>query len=150
VDVVVTARDRPWPRPSPYEDGAVCALRRHVPLVVLGTALHPFEHWVSSGVDDVNHLVDACESAAVAPLVHHGEIASGAATAVLEMAGVDPAGTTASVHHQRGRLRVELALPPHPEGVESNVVASVLTALRELDPHAPGIDVSLVEQRDRA
>jgi len=146
VDVVVTARDRPWPRPSPFEDGAICALRRHVPLVVLGTAVHPFESWVTSRIEDDRDLVPACEGAANAPLGRHSAVAAAAAAGVLERADVDSSGAAASVRHDRGRLRVELVLPPHPDRMESNIVASVLSALREIDPHAAGIEVSLTER----
>jgi hypothetical protein len=145
VDVVVTARDRPWPRPSPFEDGAICALRRHVPLVVLGTAVHPFEGWVTGRVDDDRELVRACEDAAASSLARHSAVAAAAAQTVLERAGVDPEGVAASVRHDRGRLRVELVLPPHPDQLESNVVASVLSALRGLDPYATGIEVSIAK-----
>jgi hypothetical protein len=146
VDVVVTARDRPWPRPSPFEDGAICALRRHVPLVVLGTAVHPFESWVTARVDDDRELVRACEDAAAASLTRHSTVAASAAQTVLERAGLDPEGAAASVRHERGRLRVELVLPPHPDQLESNIVASVLSALRQFDPHAAGIEVSIAER----
>lgn len=150
VDVVVDARDRPWPRPSPFEDGAICALRRHVPLVVLGTALHPFEQWVTRGIDDIVDLAPACEEAAAAALPRHGEVATAAAREIVELAGIDPDGTAATVRHQRGALLVELVLPPHAEGVQGNVVARLITALRGLDPHARGIDVSITEPGGRA
>ena len=146
VDVVVTARDRPWPRPSPFEDGATCALRQHAPLVVLGTALHPFESWVARSVDDDADLVDACEEAAAAPLPRHSEIATEATRGVLTRVGVDPADTAAIVRHQRGSLLVELDLAPHPDGVEGNMVANVITALRSFDPHAAGINVSIARR----
>jgi hypothetical protein len=111
--------------------------------VVLGTALHPFEQWVARGVDDDADLVDACEEAATAPLPRHSEIATDAARGVLERVGVDPADTTVIVRHQRGSLLVELDLAPHPDGVEGNMVANIITALRSFDPHAAGIDVSI-------
>jgi hypothetical protein len=145
VDVVVSARDRPWPRPSPFEDGAICALRRHVPLVVLGTALHPFEQWVTRGVDDADELVTACSEAAAAPLAGHGDVASAAARVRLERAGVDPEATATTVRHVRGRLAVEVTLPPGTDELRGNIVASVITALRGFDRHAPGIDVSVAD-----
>jgi hypothetical protein len=143
VDVVVTARDRSWPRPSPFEDGATCGLRRHAPLVVLGTALHPFEQWATRGVDNDADLVEACEEAAAAPLPRHSEIATEAARGVLTRVAGEPTDSAAIVRHQRGRLIVELDLAAHPEEVEGNVVANVIAALRSFDPHAAGIDVSI-------
>ena len=77
VDVVVAARDRAWPRPSPFEDGAVCALRRHVPMVVTGptTDLHPYEPYGAREVPPDGDLVTTCEEAAAAPLEGHGRVA---------------------------------------------------------------------------
>jgi hypothetical protein len=152
VDVAVTARDRPWPRPSPYEDGAVCALRRNVPLVVtgVGVSLDPFEKWATAETDRDEDLVTACEAAAIAPMARHGEVASAAAREILDHAGCPPDEVDAKVCRQRGGLRVELVLPPAADDCESAITARVLTALRALDPHATGIDISRVRSAPTA
>jgi hypothetical protein len=63
VDVAVTVRGHVHPRPAPLEDGAVCALRRAVPLVTAGrTALNPFAPWSAADVE-VEDVVTACEEA---------------------------------------------------------------------------------------
>ena len=65
VDVAVVVRSHPWPRPSTLEDGAVCAIRRGVPLVVAGrTILDPYERWASVVTNGVDDVVDAVERAA--------------------------------------------------------------------------------------
>jgi hypothetical protein len=143
VDVAVTIRTRPWPRPTPFEDGGKCALRQFVPLVVVGTALHPFESWATCAIDDEDALAEACEEAVRAPLVRHGEVATAALRDVIALAGHDVQDVSATVHRQRGRLLVTALVP---DGIDhtlrSNAVAHALTALRKLDPHAGGIDVS--------
>jgi hypothetical protein len=148
VDVVVTARDRPWPRPTSFEDGAVCALRRHVPLVVLGTALQPFEGWVARGVDDPAELVDACEAASELPLARHSEVATVAARTTVEAAALDGSQVSAIVHHRLGRLHVMLDVPDAARHLLSNIVAHVTTELRVLDPYTAGIDVSTKKGAD--
>jgi len=141
VDVAVTAHGRPWPRPSPFEDGAVCAIRRHVPLVVAGSSVHPFGRWASSEVELDDDVVAACEAAARAPLPEHTEIASNAVREALLRSGVngEPAGAT--VHHHRGRLRVVLEMPGVDRDVEARIAAMVVTALRTFDSVAGGIDL---------
>jgi hypothetical protein len=65
VDVVVTVRGHVRPSPAPTEDGAVCAIRRGVPVVATGrTVLNPFAPWLEADVA-VDDVVDACERAAV-------------------------------------------------------------------------------------
>jgi len=143
VDVVVDARSHPWPRPSRFEDGATCALRRHVPLVVLGTALQPFEPWVNRGIDDEADLVTACECAASAPQRRHEHVATKTAGNLLARARIDATDVRATVRRERGVLKVDLMLPAKAARLESTAVAKVLSTLRELDPYATGIDVSV-------
>ncbi len=77
VDVVVTARDRAWPKPAPLEDGATCGIHRFVPLVVHGTtALEPFDRWAVAETATDAELLDAVERAAGAPLPEHGAVAT--------------------------------------------------------------------------
>ena len=144
VDVAVTIRSGPWPRPTPFEEGSKCALRQFVPLVVVGTPLHPFDDWATRAIPDDEALPEVCEDAASAPLLRHGEIATAAFREVIELAGHDAQQVSATVHRRRGRLLVTAHLP---EGIDhtlrSNVVAHALTALRKFDRHAGGIDVSM-------
>src|SRR5690349_19225505 len=43
VDVAIVHRAHPHPRPTSFEDGVSCALRRKIPVVVAGTtALSPY------------------------------------------------------------------------------------------------------------
>ena len=144
VDVVVTARDRPWPRPSPFEDGAVCGIRQHVPLVVVGATAHPFGKWMEREVDPRDDIVRACEQAAVAPLREHSEIATTAARDAVNGSDVDADAIEVTVCRRAGRLHAAMRLPAHDKRLEEVVSIKVLAALRRFDSFAHGIDVSLV------
>ncbi len=154
VDVVVAARDRAWPKPSPFEDGASCALRRHIPMVVTGpaTMLHPYAPYGAREVPAGGDLVATCEEAVAAPLAGHGQVALECARTVLEVAGIETSDLRVTVHRRpadlRGGLVVDLHLPvalsDEAHGLRSNLVAKVVGALRAHDPHAPSIDVSTV------
>jgi hypothetical protein len=143
VDVVVTARDVTWTRPAPYEEGAVCALRRHTPLVSLHDHNDPFARWTCREVTLVGDLPAAVEEAAAAPLPNHSAVASAAAESVAVAAGVDPTGIGAVVHRSRGALKVKLTLTPAASDLEGTIAARVMTALREIDTSATGIDIGV-------
>jgi hypothetical protein len=141
VDVAVTVRDRAWPRPSPFEDGAICALRRRIPLVVAGrTALQPFERWSSRTLDG-SGLVAACEEAAAAPLPGHGEAARQAASQVITA----PGDVEATVWRRHGALQVEITVPADCADLTTKVAARVTGALRAFDGFATAINVTVAE-----
>ncbi len=143
VDVVVTVRNRAWAQPSPYEDGAVCALRRHIPMVLAGvSALSPFDRWSPRTVDDGEDLVAACEEAATAPLPELGATARDVARLVVATAGRD-GDVDATVWRQHGGLRVELTLPDGCADLAGKAAARVTGALRALDQFATVIDVAV-------
>ncbi|HZP30191.1 MAG TPA: hypothetical protein VFC99_14655 [Acidimicrobiia bacterium] len=148
VDVVVTARDRAWPSPSPYEDGAACALRHHVPMVVHGfTSVHPYDAWARAESRDDSELAALVETVARAPLTEHSDLARATARQVLDAAGLPSDGVDAVVTRRHARLRVMVTLPPGTEAAESSVSAKVLGALRRLDPDARGIDLGFTPAR---
>lgn len=142
VDVVVTARDRAWPRPSPLEDGAVCGIHRLVPLIVHGTTvLEPFERWAMAETTTDDELLDAVAGVAQAPLPEHGVVATRTMCELLATDGIDADGCTVEVRRAHGRLVVTLGLTPEAEPVAPAITVKLLTALRTLDPYADGIDV---------
>lgn len=143
VDVAVTVRDRPLPRPSAYEDGAVCALRRHVPLVAVDAGINPFRPWTRLEVRGTDDVAAACEEAAAAPLPGHSEVATAVARTVIKQAGLEPEGTTAIVHRRRGALKVEIDLPDPAAHLRGMVAARVVTALRDLDKDSTGVDIGI-------
>lgn len=138
VDVVVTARCAPYPRRTAREDGVVCALRRHIPLVVTGGQVeNPFADWTTVEVAEGDDLAAACELAAAAPLRRHSEIAT---AEVVRLVGDDTAG--AVVHRRDGRCVVSLVLPESVGGdVAHDVAVRVADVVRAFDPTATNLDV---------
>jgi hypothetical protein len=63
VDVAVDVRRSYHPEPRPLEQGAICALRARVPIIVAGTATDsPLEPWAADVVvGDVPKIVEAVE-----------------------------------------------------------------------------------------
>jgi hypothetical protein len=142
VDVVVTARDRAWPRPSPLEDGAICGIHRFVPLVVHGTTvLEPFDQWAVAETTTEHELLEAVETAADAPLPEHGAVATTTVRDLLELQGVAAEGSRVEVRRVGGRLVVTLSLTDAAAPHAAAMTVKILTALRSLDPYADGIDV---------
>jgi hypothetical protein len=153
VDVVVTARNRRvndgmWLMPAPLEDGAVCALRRRVPMVVHGlTAMHPFIEWASATSHEDDELLTVVEEVARMPMQAHSDLARETARQVLQAAGLPADDVDAAVVRRDGRLRVTLTLPAGAEAAGSSVAAKVLGALRRFDPAARGIDLGYATAR---
>jgi hypothetical protein len=142
VDVALTVRAHPHPRPSSYEDGVTCALRRFVPLVVAGrAALSPFERWSTTVADGTDDVVDACERAASSPIAPLSVRAEAAAVEALTTLGYDPRGASAVVHRAAGRLVVDVTLPEDSEPARGATATHVHRAVAALAPMAPGIDV---------
>lgn len=145
VDVALTVRARPMPSPAALEDGAACALRASVPLVVTGqTVWNPFIQMPGVTVAH-GDVVAACEAAAAAPLTRHGDAADAALRASLAQSGVDASDVDvarATVTRSRAGLHVTLDVPA---GVPKSAIAlattRVLSAVRELDHGAPAIDI---------
>lgn len=145
VDVVLDVHDARTTAPSAYEDGVACAIRQHVPIVVVSDGTHPYERWSTRQVSSASDVARACEAAARSPLSEHSELAARVAAESLERAGITGRAANATVHRDRGSLKVLLSLPPaHPDGLEQMVVARVISALRGHDRAARGIDVTIV------
>ncbi len=125
------------------EDGARCALRRHVPLVVAGlsdgSSLKPWASAVLQRTDDVTATL---EIAAQAPSAQHGSVAAGAFAGVLEAHGLDGEVAEAVVFRMGGSLHVELRpTGPVDESILEIAAVRVAGALRAFDPYPRVIDV---------
>lgn len=143
VDVALTIRHQASPLPVPLEDGIACALRAHVPVVVAGEAAsNPYQPF--GAVEAGDDVVAACEAASTATLERHGAIALEAFARSLECLGVTDPGARATVHRNRGGLRVVISLSvPVDESVLPLATTRVVGALRAFDRVAPTIDVSV-------
>jgi len=145
IDVVVLARDEANADATVSEDGVRCALRRHIPLALVG-AVDPspyadFAAVISPGFDEV---VAAAERAATSPLAGHTGVARAALRTVLEREGIDAPDAEVSVLRHGTTLTVTLlpGVELDPMVVEAASVR-VLGAVRALDRSATIIDVTL-------
>jgi hypothetical protein len=141
VDVALVVRTGARAQPTLGEDGARCALVQRVPLVVAGAPLFdPFDEFATRTLDRTFDVVDACEQAAAAPIDTLGD----RATEVLAELVPHIVGARAEVTRRSGRLDVHVsnarALTRHER---AQVAVRVMMRLRELDPHAAGIDVMI-------
>jgi hypothetical protein len=142
VDVVVDVRRGPRAEPSPFEDGVRCGLQRHVPLVVAGRILNPFEHYATEVVVGDGDVVGAAERAASSPLPKHSEVALVALGDVLRRRGLDGGGFDVLVFRREGVLTVEAYVGAELDHTTKSVAsARMVGAVRQLDKHANGIDV---------
>jgi len=150
VDVAVTVRSRSVDRPTLLEDGVACALRSHIPVVVAGEVdgPSPYSDWAATVVRR-DEVVEACERAATAPLRRHTSVASAEFARALRTGGFDASDSHAEVFRRHGRLRAVLDPGVVLDRRAADLaVRRVMAAVRELDPTAGGIDVSLPGTED--
>jgi hypothetical protein len=144
VDVALTVRAHPYPRPASTEDGVTCALRHHVPLVVAGTsALNPFERFVTIDAHD-GDVVSACEEATRRPLAAHGRAATDEVHRLLAKAGLEAGEATVVARRHGDLVRVRIHVPGGLDHRLADVLAvRVEGAVRAVDRYTAGIDVSV-------
>ena len=160
VDVTLAVRQMPSAAPSRREDGVLCSIRHHVPVVVAGdTLFDPFETWEGHAVGELEttswtracaprtdrwrRIVRSPGSAAWEVVRLHSRDIS-VLEAVHRMETVE-----ASVRRVGGRLLVEVVAEVDP-AVEPMVAVRVTVALRAFDKDARAIDVSVVRPQKPA
>ncbi|HEX4821707.1 MAG TPA: hypothetical protein VFV00_15985 [Acidimicrobiales bacterium] len=150
IDVVVDYRTRPYPRPTPFEDGASCALRHHVPLVVAGTsALNPFAPWTTAISTNDEDLVTTCEHAVEVPLERLAAPARAEVRRRLRLQpGVAEATDVVVRRRQGGQLDAVVRIPEEAEEIDGELAVAVAGVLRAEDRFAPRVNVA-VERRPR-
>jgi hypothetical protein len=150
VDVMLAVRPRPRSQPAPGESGVTCGVQRHIPLVVAGSdVLNPFEPWSTEVLGRTTDVVEACERAAAQPLPRHSARAARALQEVLERHHVPPTPVRVDVVRANGGLVVHAYSPrPLDHSIRSMASVRMAVALREIDAHAAGIDVSFTSRSD--
>lgn len=124
------------------EDGARCALRRHIPVVVAGCGASPIDEFASGRVDDASAVAGMVELVGTMPSPRHGDVAEGAFAGVLEAHGLDPALAGAIVTRRGSELHVRLVPGGAVEPAVMEIAAvRVAGALRRFDPYPRAIDV---------
>lgn len=142
VAVMVQSTDGP-PMGDAAEDGARCALRRHIPLVVTGSPTGSrLDEWATAVVDDPGAVAATVGEVGERPSVRHTDVAEGAFAGVLEAHGLDPGLAGAVVVRTGADLHVELRPSGHVDRVILEIAAvRVAGALRRFDPFPRVIDV---------
>jgi hypothetical protein len=109
VDVVFLHRAGATARPTPLEDGVLCALRDGVPLVeARSSVVDPFGAYVTAWVDPTESAVDAVEAAARG---RHEAVASAVLDRIaplVQQAGLTPADVSCEVVREGDALQVLL------------------------------------------
>jgi hypothetical protein len=143
IDVALDVRGRPRSMPTMREDGVVCAIRQHVPLVVAGPAVfNPYADYATETHEGAFDVVAACERAAAAPLPRHTAVAQDALDATLVRRSL-PTDAHVTVCRRSGSLHVSVTPGSDVDRATRNMIAvRVAAALRALDHDAKGIDVA--------
>jgi hypothetical protein len=144
IDVVVDVRRHARSQLAPGEFGMSCAVRRHVPLVLVGpNILHPFDEFAIESTTESRDVVRACERAAARPLPAHSRVATNALTAYLDGHAPDVTRAKVEVFRRNGALAVVVGCEPAlPASLHAMAGTRLCAALRAIDRHATGIDVS--------
>lgn len=143
VDSAVVVRNRGYGLPSPFEDGARCAARHGVPIVVIGDAsTNPFEAWTAAHTT-VDAVSEAVEDAATKPLPHLTATATNTLRDFLAREGIPGAGS-ATVHRAASGLTVDLHLDADLDAeLFEQAALRVMAAVRRIDSTSPRVDVQL-------
>ena len=136
IDVALTVRSGVSLQPAASEDGARCALMRHVPLVVAGPSVFdPYADLEVRVVEPAGDIVAACEEAAENEMAEYAQRAESV---------VKSAAATVTVVRKDGGLCVTIAgLGACTEHERRAAVVRAFGALRGIDRSARTIDVSL-------
>lgn len=145
IDVALDVRSRQVPFPGPDEDGVVCAIRRHVPLVVAGEAgANPFEAWTSA-VADRSEVVARVEEVALLPLPVESARATEAVRQALARRGFQDAPADVSVFRRGRRLQVVAQVGGDLDpSIRSAVAVAAASGVNAVDHFRQGLDVDVV------
>jgi len=128
---------------SASEDGARCALRRHIPLVAVDQAdTSPLRGWASESIAGTDQLGEAVDRAAAGRLSSHEVVACEVFRRVLDANELhDVALDVVATRVERG-VRAELWTSVDvPLAVTETASVRVLGALRKVDAHASTVTV---------
>ena len=115
VDVAILARNRTGPETSALEDGARCAIRAGVPLVLFGSAVgNPYQRWTTVDLcpDNIEKLAAVAEGAVRDPHPRLSEAATTALIKTLENSGHESSGASGHVYRSSAGSRVVVEVAP--------------------------------------
>lgn len=138
-DVALVVRE-PAADPGLREMGAVCAIRRHIPLIeACPDGDSPFARWSTPTGTAVVEAVEDFDSGVRPGLVAAVEERLANLPAVIRLGRLP----TVAIRRQGTRLLMSLTLPSDASRAdEESIITWAVRALRELDPHALTADVT--------
>lgn len=133
--------------PSPaasLDNGALCAVRRRIPLVLADPPVgHPLEAWASR-TTPASGVAAAVADVMERPLPDHSEAARRALLHELRGHGRSSDLATVEVFRLPGRLLIQLRHEPAMSHTEAERIATHVTqAVRDFDRWAPKVDVTV-------
>jgi len=139
-DVALVVRDAEA-EPGLREMGAICAIRRHIPLIeARGESKSPYAAWSTPAGTAVIEAVEEFDTGVRPRLVTAIESRLATLPAVIRL-GKMP---TIAVRHQGTQVLLNITLPPGATAVEEeSIVTWAVRCLRERDPHSLTADVSV-------
>ncbi|MGK2958157.1 MAG: hypothetical protein ACSLFB_07115 [Acidimicrobiales bacterium] len=126
------------------EEGVLCAARRKIPVVIAGEIDNqPFKRWAA-----IEHpglpSVAALEDVASAPLPDHSAVATAALRSILRAHGITVDKAEAEVRRRDGGILLHIDFSPSTDASAAQAVAiKVGQAVRQIDPWAPSLDITL-------
>jgi len=142
IDAAVVIRSYRAPG-LPLEDGALCAARRGLPLVVGGDPFgNPFARWTSAE-EEGSDVARTVETVVASPLPHLSAVATASLRAALRLRQITGTKARVEVRRRNGGLFVELIdVDELDRGGLAATSVRVAAALRAADPWVRAIDVS--------
>jgi hypothetical protein len=141
VDVALDVRRHSHHIPSRREEGTICALRQHIPVVVAGGAsIDPITDYAAEFVDTPYDVVEAVERAALGALPKHTELATLAVQEFANGRGIR-APFVVKVMRRHGGLVVVIRDHHNLDRAARQMLAvRVIAAVRSFDRESLGID----------
>lgn len=135
-------------RPEPLgldDQGVICAIRRHIPVVVAAgpraAGSTELRTWAAA-VSSLDELETTVKSVAASALAAHASVAAEAANRQAAGAGSQPCWRAEARRSGQGRIRLELITDePSPPSKRLDASVRAVGALRKLDPRTPVLDV---------
>jgi hypothetical protein len=142
IDVAVDVRSLPWRLPTRNEMGVTCALRAHVPVVVVTRGSHPFEALGALTAAPDAPIVEVIGDAVSAGLAEARQAAEEAVAAVLATHGLAGAPFTVQLDRRQGHLHAVIAADV-PHAVAAMAATRVAVAIRRFDAASTSLDIDV-------
>lgn len=152
VDVALAVRGEHGGPTTEAEDGVRCAIRRRVPVVLVGSRDGAsYAGWVTDAAEATDpDLLDRTADAARAGFDQHVRIARETLRQVLDTHGIDSPSIDIDITRRDNRLRVVLHVDAPVDRLVAQMAAvRVVVAMRSLEQQLDVIDVDVVDAEGR-